>query len=100
MQIAVYGKGGIGKSTMSANLSAALAACGSKVLQIGCDPKHDSTRLLHHGRKVVTILDYLLNTPEDEQKLDDDRISGHWLRGSRRSQTWNGLCRTRNPDRF
>ena len=76
MQIAVYGKGGIGKSTMSANLSAALAACGSKVLQIGCDPKHDSTRLLHHGRKVVTILDYLLNTPEDEQKLDDVLMTG------------------------
>ena len=52
-------------------LGLSLAACGSKVLQIGCDPKHDSTRLLHHGRKVVTILDYLLNTPEDEQKLDD-----------------------------
>lgn len=88
---------------MSANLSAALAACGSKVLQIGCDPKHDSTRLLHHGRKVVTILDYLLNTPEDEQKLDDVLMTGFldtgW-RGSRRSQTWNGLCRTRNPDRF
>lgn len=69
MQIAVYGKGGIGKSTMSANLSAALAACGSKVLQIGCDPKHDSTRpSAPRGRKVVTILDYLLNTPEDRTK--------------------------------
>ena len=41
MQIAVYGKGGIGKSTISANLTAALAVCNSKVLQIGCDPKHD-----------------------------------------------------------
>ena len=77
MQIAVYGKGGIGKSTMSANLSAALAVCGSKVLQIGCDPKHDSTRLLHHGRKVATILDYLLNTPEDDQKLDDVLMKGY-----------------------
>ena len=38
MQIAVYGKGGIGKSTISANLTAALAVCNSKVLQIGCDP--------------------------------------------------------------
>ncbi len=70
MQIAVYGKGGIGKSTLSANLSAALAMCGSQVLQIGCDPKHDSTRLLHHGSKVTTILDYLLDTPEDEQSLE------------------------------
>ena len=41
--IAVYGKGGIGKSTNSANLSAALALEGASVLQIGCDPKHDST---------------------------------------------------------
>ena len=41
LQIAVYGKGGIGKSTISANLSAALARRGQSVLQIGCDPKHD-----------------------------------------------------------
>lgn len=76
MQIAVYGKGGIGKSTVSANLSAALAMCGCRVLQIGCDPKHDSTRLLHHGRKVVTILDYLLDTPEDAQSLDGILMEG------------------------
>ena len=56
MQIAVYGKGGIGKSTISANLTAALAVCNSKVLQIGCDPKHDSTRLLHHGQKLSSII--------------------------------------------
>ena len=65
MQIAVYGKGGIGKSTVSANLSAALAVQGKTVLQIGCDPKHDSTRLLHHGQKIRTVLEYLLNTPAD-----------------------------------
>ena len=76
MQIAVYGKGGIGKSTISANLTAALAVCNSKVLQIGCDPKHDSTRLLHHGQKITTLLDYLLNTPEDEQNLADVLIPG------------------------
>lgn len=76
MQIAVYGKGGIGKSTISANLTAALAVCNSKVLQIGCDPKHDSTRLLHHGQKITTILDYLLNTPEGEQNLADVLIPG------------------------
>ena len=60
-KIAIYGKGGIGKSTVSANLSAALALRGSRVLQIGCDPKHDSTRLLHHGQRVTTVLDYILN---------------------------------------
>lgn len=45
-QVAIYGKGGIGKSTISSNLSAALSKKNKKVLQIGCDPKHDSTRLL------------------------------------------------------
>ena len=45
-RIAVYGKGGIGKSTISANVSAALARAGHAVVQIGCDPKHDSTRQL------------------------------------------------------
>ncbi len=59
LEIAVYGKGGIGKSTVSANLSAALAMAGSRVLQIGCDPKHDSTRLLTHGELIPTVLDYL-----------------------------------------
>ncbi len=77
MQIAVYGKGGIGKSTVSANLSAALASLGEKVLQIGCDPKHDSTRLLHHGQKVRTVLDYILNTPPDEQRASDILMEGY-----------------------
>ena len=77
MQIAVYGKGGIGKSTISANLSAALANEGEKVLQIGCDPKHDSTRLLHHGKKVSTVLDYLLNTSPDVQRGDDVLMEGY-----------------------
>lgn len=77
MQIAVYGKGGIGKSTISANLSAALSYSGKHVLQIGCDPKHDSTRLLHHGRKVTTVLDYLLNTPKDEQVLEGVLMYGY-----------------------
>ena len=54
LEMAVYGKGGIGKSTVSANLSAALAMAGQKVLQIGCDPKHDSTRLLLGGGSLPT----------------------------------------------
>ena len=44
-KIAFYGKGGIGKSTTAANVSAALSTAGHKVCQIGCDPKNDSTRL-------------------------------------------------------
>ena len=58
-QIAIYGKGGIGKSTMSSNISAALAYKGNKVMQIGCDPKKDSVRLLLGEQKIVSILDYL-----------------------------------------
>ncbi|KAF5042116.1 Nitrogenase iron protein [anaerobic digester metagenome] len=56
-QIALYGKGGIGKSTTAANLSAALAGEGLDILQIGCDPKHDSTRMLMHGTWIPTVLD-------------------------------------------
>ncbi len=56
--LAVYGKGGIGKSTTSANLSAALALHGAKVLQIGCDPKHDSTFPLT-GMLQSTVIDVL-----------------------------------------
>ena len=56
--LAVYGKGGIGKSTTSANLSAALALKGAKVLQIGCDPKHDSTFPLT-GMLQSTVIDVL-----------------------------------------
>ena len=70
-EIAVYGKGGIGKSTVCANLAAALAAAGQRVLQIGCDPKHDSTRLLMGGRILPTVLDYLRQVPEDRARLED-----------------------------
>ncbi len=70
-EIAIYGKGGIGKSTISANLSAALALAGRRVLQIGCDPKHDSTRLLTHGRKLITALDYMRITNPLDYRLED-----------------------------
>ncbi len=56
-QIALYGKGGIGKSTTSANLSAALSCAGYDILQIGCDPKRDSTRMLMQGRLIPTVMD-------------------------------------------
>ncbi len=58
MKLAVYGKGGIGKSTMSCNISIAFARRGQKVLQIGCDPKHDSTFTLT-GFLIPTIIDTL-----------------------------------------
>ena len=56
VKIAVYGKGGIGKSTTVSNVSAALAERGYKVMQIGCDPKADSTALLHGGSRIPTVL--------------------------------------------
>ncbi|MCL1912404.1 MAG: nitrogen fixation protein NifH [Eubacteriaceae bacterium] len=70
MEIAIYGKGGIGKSTVAANLSAAMSMNGSSVLQIGCDPKHDSTRLLLGGRRLDTALDYMRNTNPPDYNLN------------------------------
>jgi nitrogenase iron protein NifH len=58
-QIAIYGKGGIGKSTTTSNLSAALSELGLKVMQFGCDPKSDSTNTLRDGRYIPTVLDTL-----------------------------------------
>jgi nitrogenase iron protein NifH len=58
-QIAIYGKGGIGKSTTTSNITAALAAAGHKVMQVGCDPKSDSTNTLRGGRSIPTVLDTL-----------------------------------------
>ena len=55
IKIAVYGKGGIGKSTTVSNVAAALSEQGMKVMQIGCDPKADSTILLRHGEPVTTV---------------------------------------------
>lgn len=65
----MYGKGGIGKSTLAANLSAALAEAGLRVLQIGCDPKQDSTRLLLHGKTIGSVLDYQRRTPPEARRL-------------------------------
>ena len=64
-QIALYGKGGIGKSTTSANLSAALSEKNLSIMQIGCDPKHDSTRMLMGGRWIPTVLDTIRDKGED-----------------------------------
>ncbi len=61
-QIAIYGKGGIGKSTTTQNLTAGLAESGKKVMVVGCDPKADSTRLLLGGLAQRTVLDTLRET--------------------------------------
>jgi len=57
--IAIYGKGGIGKSTTTSNISAVLAKMGYKVMQFGCDPKSDSTNTLRNGTYIPTVLDTL-----------------------------------------
>ncbi|WP_209323036.1 ferredoxin:protochlorophyllide reductase (ATP-dependent) iron-sulfur ATP-binding protein [Brevundimonas sp. AJA228-03] len=69
---AVYGKGGIGKSTTSSNLSAAFSLLGKRVLQIGCDPKHDSTFTLTK-RLVPTVIDVLetVNFHSEELRPED-----------------------------
>lgn len=76
LQVAVYGKGGIGKSTISANISYELARRGNSVLQIGCDPKHDSTRLLLNGKTQRTVLEYLRSVPKENRKLEDVLCEG------------------------
>lgn len=70
INIAVYGKGGIGKSTTVSNMAAALAEKGLTVMQIGCDPKADSTRCLHGKPQVNTVLD-LVRTRQNDFTLDD-----------------------------
>ena len=76
-RIAVYGKGGIGKSTISANLTAALSERGKKVMQIGCDPKHDSTRLLMSGKEQRTVLAYLRDTEAEDRRAGDVAERGY-----------------------
>jgi nitrogenase iron protein NifH len=69
-KIAIYGKGGIGKSTTTQNTVAGLATLGNKVMVVGCDPKADSTRLLLGGLQQKTVLDTLREEGEDVE-LDD-----------------------------
>ena len=64
-KIAIYGKGGIGKSTTTQNTVAGLAEAGKKVIVVGCDPKADSTRLLLGGLAQQTVLDTLREEGED-----------------------------------
>lgn len=75
-QIAIYGKGGIGKSTTSSNLSASLAERGLSVMQIGCDPKRDSTRMLMKGRLIPTVLDLIRERGEASLTAGDVIFSG------------------------
>ncbi len=74
-KVAIYGKGGIGKSTTTQNTVAGLAEMGKKVMVVGCDPKADSTRLLLGGLSQNTVLDTLREEGEDVE-LEDIRKDG------------------------
>ncbi len=75
---AIYGKGGIGKSTTSSNLSVAFAKLGKRVLQIGCDPKHDSTFTLT-GKLIPTVIDVLESVQfhAEELRPEDFVVEGY-----------------------
>ncbi len=75
-KIAIYGKGGIGKSTTTSNISAALASRGLRVMQIGCDPKADSTKNLTGGTRIPTVLDQIREKGEGVT-LDDIAFRGY-----------------------
>ncbi|MDR3197171.1 MAG: nitrogenase iron protein [Planctomycetaceae bacterium] len=79
-KIAIYGKGGIGKSTTTQNTVAALAEMGKNVMVVGCDPKADSTRLLLNGLAQKTVLDTLRTEGED---LDLDDVVKVGFKGTR-----------------
>ena len=75
-RFAIYGKGGIGKSTACSALSCAFAEQGLKVMQVGCDPKADSTLYLHEGKRIPTMLD-TLRQKRDTATLDDLIVTGY-----------------------
>jgi nitrogenase iron protein NifH len=75
--IAIYGKGGAGKSTLTSNLSAALAEAGFSVLQVGCDPKGDSCSLLNNGADIPTVFDLL----REQGEISVDTVAHRGFKG-------------------
>ena len=75
-RFAIYGKGGIGKSTTCTALSCAFAEMGYKVMQIGCDPKADSTLYLHEGKRIPSMLE-VLRQKRDRAELEELVCTGY-----------------------
>ncbi len=75
-KLAVYGKGGIGKSTMTSNLAAAFSFLGKKVIQIGCDPKADSTMNLLGGEQIEPVMD-MLRDERNPESIDEIAKTGY-----------------------
>lgn len=98
IKIAVYGKGGIGKSTVTGNLAAAFASLGKRVIQIGCDPKADSTINLLGGEPVMPVMNYLRehdDEPESIEEISKEGYGGVLCIENRRSYPRTWLCRQR-----
>ncbi len=77
LKLAVYGKGGIGKSTTTSNLSAAFAKLGKKVIQIGCDPKADSTINLLGGKPLEPVMNYMREKDSEPESLEEISREGY-----------------------
>ena len=71
LKIAIYGKGGIGKSTVTSNLSAALATLGKRVIQIGCDPKADSTVNLLGGEPLMPVMNFIRDYDREPESIEE-----------------------------
>ena len=77
LKVAIYGKGGIGKSTVTSNLAAAFANMGKRVIQIGCDPKADSTINLLGGEPLRPVMNYMREEDEEPEELSDIAKEGY-----------------------
>ncbi len=76
LKVAIYGKGGIGKSTITSNLAAAFAVMGKRVIQIGCDPKADSTINLLGGELLKPVMDYMREEDKDPESIEEISRTG------------------------
>ncbi len=77
LKVAIYGKGGIGKSTVTSNLAAAFANMGKRVIQIGCDPKADSTINLLGGEALRPVMNYMREEDEEPDELSQISKEGY-----------------------